>query len=375
MGNKLNLKIREDFRRDGLAANFLVDEKMMEYDAKAFPGSIINIGYPAICSEENKAVKRILDHLKEFDIEVAVVGHAIKSHIDIMGEVIAPYHNASANFWIPVSTDFINKTLNKDPKEILKNALELVKYFKKKWPEHIIDVALTDVTLKEPDIEKRTAEFSRRLHEAGARSIIICDSRGIATPEIIENLFREIRKETSGELEFHPHNDNGLALKNIERAVKFDIRRVGVSLFRAGERNTMLDPRELIKAGYKIEYRSEYLKELEREYREKIGDPYKISELVFGETTIVTGSQYRLRGRFKDAKLLFGVTSDKFILSKLLEVEKEKISDKMMEELKNRLYKKRKIFFKAEELNEMRGELLGELRQIDSKDFKNFKIR
>ncbi|MCX7615953.1 MAG: hypothetical protein N2Z68_00955 [Patescibacteria group bacterium] len=114
-----NLTIREDFRRDGLAANFLADRILMEYDAKAFPGSIINVGYPAICSEENKMVRDILHDLKELNIESAVVGHALKSHLDIMAEVIAPYRNASANFWVPISIDFISRTLKKIPKRFL----------------------------------------------------------------------------------------------------------------------------------------------------------------------------------------------------------------------------------------------------------------
>jgi hypothetical protein len=80
------LKIREDFRRDGLAANFLADKEIMKYDALAFPGNIINVGYPAICSEEKRAVKNILENLKKLDIEMAVAGHALKSHLDIMGK-------------------------------------------------------------------------------------------------------------------------------------------------------------------------------------------------------------------------------------------------------------------------------------------------
>lgn len=222
---------------------------------------------------------------------------------------------------------------------------------------------MADATFKETGIEKRAAEFSRYLHEAGARSIIICDTRGIANPEIIERLFKEIRKNTSGELEFHPHNDNGLAIKNVEEAIKFGVKKIGTSLFHAGERGTMLDPRELIKAGYKINYEPKYLKELEREYKRRIGDPYRISELVFGEKTIVTGSQYRLRGRFEDAKLLFGVTSDKWILSKILGINKEEISDEMLEEIKNRLYRERKIVFTPIELNEMKNKLFDEYKK------------
>jgi isopropylmalate/homocitrate/citramalate synthase len=272
--------------------------------------------------------------------------------------MIAPYKNASANFWIPASNDFIRRTLKKNYNEVIKNSVRLVKYFKKKWSQSFLDVALVDVTHREPNIEKNVSKFTKHLHNAGIRSVILCDTKGIATPEEIENLFKKVRQETNGSLEFHPHNDNGLALRNIEVVNKFGIKTIGVALFNSGERNTMLDPRDLLKAGYKINYRQKYLKKLEKEYKEKIGDPIKISKLIFGGKTIVTGTQYRLRHRFKEADLIFGVTSDKFILSKILNVKKEFISDKKLEKLKNDLYIKRKIFFTAQELLKMKNEIL-----------------
>lgn len=210
------LQIREDFRRDGMAANFLVNGSMMKEVALAFPGSIINVGYPAVCSTEKEAVKEILNELKNTDIETAIYAHALKSHLDLNAEISQPYPNTSVCFWIPTSKKFLRNTLKKTADEAIRYVANLVLEFKKRFPNNI-DVALADTTLPEEGFIKTVAQFAQHLHEAGARSVIICDSQGIGTPEYIEELFSEIRQKTKGELEFHPHNDNGRAISIFSR--------------------------------------------------------------------------------------------------------------------------------------------------------------
>jgi hypothetical protein len=59
MSQKLIIREREDFRRDGLFANFLVDDEIMVLVARAFPGSILQVGYPAICNMEREMCRKI----------------------------------------------------------------------------------------------------------------------------------------------------------------------------------------------------------------------------------------------------------------------------------------------------------------------------
>ena len=61
---RMEVGLREDLRRDGLMMNFLVDESLMLSLARAFPYSTINIGYPAICSSEQKICEKIAENLE-----------------------------------------------------------------------------------------------------------------------------------------------------------------------------------------------------------------------------------------------------------------------------------------------------------------------
>jgi hypothetical protein len=361
------LKTREEFRRDGLAANFLVDGNMMACVARAFPGSILNVGYPAACTAEKERVSEILAAIKGLPVEPGLYSHAKKNHLEVVGSLLENYPGASVCFWVPTSRKFIQSTLKKPPEEVVRLSVDLVKYFKSNFQNNI-DVALADTTLKEEGLIERVAEMSAGLHQAGARSVIACDTRGIGTADRVERLFGKIRESDQGELEYHPHTDNGLAaaLANVEIARGYGVGRVNTALYNSSERATLIEPRDLIAAGYEIDFVPEELAAFEREYRDKVGDPKQITEAVYGKRTIATGSQYRLQERFKNARLIFGVTSDKFILSKLLDRPLERISDTLLDSMKGELYKQRKVFFTGTELKqqfenrESRGEIGGE---------------
>jgi hypothetical protein len=347
------MKIREEFRRDGLAANFLADPEMMKLAADTFPGCMLSIGYPAVCTEEKLRVKEILQKLNNPMYNMAVYCHARKDHLDEVGKLIEEHNNASVCFWIPISEKFINNTLKKEVDDVIHEAISLVNYFKSKFRNRI-DVALADTTLDEDGLPERVAKTTKLLHEAGVSSVIICDTRGIATVECIENMFKKIRQESSGEVEFHPHVDNGVenTFKLIDKVVDYNVTTINTALFRSSERGSLISPEDLLDHGYAFEHDKDNLEKLKNEYRNKIGTPLEIIEAVYGKNIIATGSQYRLRDRFDDATLIFGVTSDKFILAKMLDVPLEEITDNFLDSTKGQLYKNRKIFYTKEELNE-----------------------
>jgi len=352
MTQKKPIKIREDCRRDGIAANFLIDASMMKTLAEALPTAIIDVGYPSICSSEEKRVAQILEALKETNVESAVYSHAMRSHLDQTGHLIAPYRNASACFWIPTSDHFISQTLaDWKPEDVLNNAVSLVEYFTKQYGKPV-DVALTDTTRAESGLEHRLAEWSSRLSDAGARSLIVCDSLGIGNREIAERLFDAIRARYSGLLEFHGHDDNGTALDQVKVAVEHGSPIINTALFNASERGTLVSPQRLLQAGLNFPCDQERLATFVTEFEHKIGNPQEIVRLLYGPSTIVTGSQYRLRDRFADPKLLFGVTSDRFIYRKMTgSTAPDDVVRQEMERLKNSLYQQGKVCFDEREIN------------------------
>jgi len=351
MTQKRPIKIREDCRRDGIAANFLIDSAMMRTLAQAFPESILCTGYPSICSEEEKRVAQILDALKDTSVESAVYGHAIDTHLEQIGKLIEPYQNASACFWIPTSDHFIAQTLNGwKPDDVLSNAVSLVENFTNRYGKPI-DVALADTTRTENGLKGRLAEWCSRLSQVGARSLLICDSMGIGNKDLSAKIFEAIRSKYNGLLEFHGHNDNGNAVDQAHVAVEHGTKIINTALFNASERGTLLSPQQVLHAGYTFEHSDEKLAEFIREYNAKIGNPLQIIQEVYGPSTIVTGSQYRLRSRFADPKLLFGVTSDRFIYRKMTgSTSPDEIARQEMERLKNALYRDKKLCYSQRDL-------------------------
>lgn len=348
------LKIREDFRRDGLSANFLVDALMMRKVAEAFPNSILNVGYPSVCSAEKDQCEKILGALEGSTIEPALYAHARWDHLSLVGSMLTNQSKASVCFWMPTSERFIKNTLKKSFDAVVADGVALITKFKATFPCPI-DVALADSGLEEEGLPERIAVMTSQFHEAGIRAVIIADTRGNAPESHIARLFAEIRAQSSGEVEFHPHSDYGidLAMKNIGVATRFGVTCLNTALFRSSERGTLISPHDLMIAGYAIDYNPDAFAEFEAMYREKIGDPYQITQHVYGEKIIATGSQYRLRDRFPDAQLIFGMTTDRFILAKLLGVSIDEVSSEQLDALKCELYRQRKVFFTSDELRAM----------------------
>ena len=325
---------------------FLADENIMFYLAAAFPRSVLNIGYPAICSKEEEMCQRITDSLSGLNVETATVGHAIPTHLEKMASIANRQTNTSANFWIPFSDYMIEQTVKKSVKDLLVHTKDTVGYWKT-LSDRPIDIAFVDSTARNEDLSQRLRMFYDELKESGARSIIICDTKGNVTPKRLTDLLIQFRG-TGADIEYHPHDDNKLALDNIEIATLLGAKRIGTAAFGLGERGTMVDPRKLV-AKYGLLYNSQSFKEFERRYSDLIMELQE-EEKIFAKNIVITGTQYRLRGRNSRSIPKFGVTSDKYILSKLVEIKSETIEDETLRRIKDDLYDTRKRTFKPEEL-------------------------
>lgn len=341
--------VREDFRRDGLAANFLVTPKTIGLLGNSLPSSKINIGYPGICSEEYKSCENIILQNKDSPAELCITGHARQDHLEILLNLTKLNTNTSANIWIPVSDYFIKNTFNKDPEKIITHTENLIYKWTQKSSKPL-DIALADITSNEPELIQRTKNWTKRLLEAGARNIILCDTRGISSPELTDKIFSELKKYKP-HLEFHPHNDNGQALKNIKEAIKNGIKIIGTAVYCAGERKTMISPTQLRNLGLEIKDESYNL--FLKSYADDIGNPEEVVDYIFGNKIIITGTQYRLRNRDQSLKPMFGVTSDRYILGRILNIDRESITENQLAHLKNELlYNQKNIVVSSEKIKE-----------------------
>lgn len=308
------MNIREDFRRDGLAANFLVDANIMRDLVRVIPGSKLNIGYPSICVEEKKACQNILTELSGNGVELSVVGHSKEAQLRDLASVISGYENVAANSWIPISDHFLKQTVNLTAQETFRGLKHMIKL----WhtiSDKPFDIAFADCTSYEDGLPERIYDWVNYALHNGVRNVIVCDTRGIGTPEQVKDIF-SLLSSFGRRIEFHPHNDNGHALENVRVALKYGVETIGTSFYCAAERNNMLDPRELIDLGLTFDIKS--FERFDSAYRSKLGNPEDFLPDVFGLDVIVTGSQYRLRKRDPCLKMKFGATTDTYIASCIL---------------------------------------------------------
>ncbi len=338
------INIREDFRRDGLAANFLGDGTLIRLAAEAFPGAVINVGYPGICKQEQEACRKILESTRGVPCEIAVVGHSKSDQVRLLKELVAKYDHASANIWVPVSDYFIGQTIKRLPEEICDYLRKEVR----QWcldSKRPLDIALADCF--NGDIACRIHSWARTFLDIGARRIIICDTLGTATPEQVDALFERLT-EFEGRVEFHPHDDNNHAREKALVAHAHGATHVGTAIYKSGERKTMLDPRGL---GTLVEMNPSAFNQFEDAYRKQIGDYSSVLESVYGKKIIITGTQWRLRGRDPSLEPRFGVTSDTYLASQML--KREVTLDELANLKDSLLYDSRTISLSAEELRRL----------------------
>lgn len=124
------------------------------------------------------------------------------------------------------------------------------------------------------DLTRAELSFSKEIinlavDKAGADEIVIVDTIGVATPEAIGYLTRQIRNVADVPLAVHCHNDFGLALANSIAALKEGASCIHVSVNCLGERAGNVDLAEVVvalKCLYNVQtgVRSERLKAVSR---------------------------------------------------------------------------------------------------------------
>jgi homocitrate synthase NifV len=104
-----------------------------------------------------------------------------------------------------------------------------------------ITVGAQDATRTDPDF---LIQFARRAKAAGASRLRLADTVGIGRPGGIVELIRSIDEAVPGlDLEFHGHNDLGMATANALSALEAGARAISVTINGLGERagNTALE--------------------------------------------------------------------------------------------------------------------------------------
>ena len=184
----------------------------------------LEIGYPAISNEERDTIKKIVT----LNLPVRLTSWARAKWEDI--ESAAESGTEAVHISFPLSALYLS-LMEKDYAWVQEQLQQLVPRAKKYF--NIVSVGAQDATRAEPEQLKR---FVLDATACGADRIRIADTVGVATPSSVMQLVGNLKSTTSAALEFHAHNDLGMATANAFTALEAGCQAVSVSVTGIGER-------------------------------------------------------------------------------------------------------------------------------------------
>jgi homocitrate synthase NifV len=157
-------------------------------------------------------------------------------------ELTAKYGTGNIHISFPVSPILL-QCIGKNQKWVLRQVKKLVPFAKKYFK--FVSVGALDATRTPGNFLK---EFALLSASQGAQRIRIADTVGIGTPSGIRNIIKPLAEGLDIPIEFHGHNDLGMATANSITALEAGARAVSVTVNGLGERagNTALE--ELVMA-------------------------------------------------------------------------------------------------------------------------------
>jgi 2-isopropylmalate synthase len=201
---------------------------------------VLEAGFPAASQGDFEAVSGIAGKLKR--TEVAALARTSKADIDRAWGAIQHAVKPRIHTFIATSDLHMHYKLNMKKEEVLKTAVETVKYAG----------SFTDnIEFSAEDASRSDRDFLCKVFEAvidaGATTINIPDTVGYAIPDEFSDLVKYVMAHTpnigKAVVSVHCHNDLGLATANTIAAISAGARQAEVTINGIGERagNTSLE--------------------------------------------------------------------------------------------------------------------------------------
>jgi len=184
----------------------------------------LEIGYPAISPEEESTIRSIA----ALHLPLALTGWARAKWEDI--EAVLRSGTEGVHISFPLSPLYL-QLMGKDYRWVQDQMIELVgrarHYFR------FVSVGAQDATRAgTPSLRQFIADADA----CGAERVRIADTVGIANPPMLTELFKELLPTGGPFLEFHAHDDLGMATANAFTAIASGCDAVSVSVTGLGER-------------------------------------------------------------------------------------------------------------------------------------------
>lgn len=232
---------------------------------------VIEAGFPISSEGDFQAVKKISETVK--GVTVAGLARAVKKDIDVCFEAVKAAKSRRIHTFIATSDIHLKYKLKQTREQVLKTAIDAVKYAKKHASE--VEFSAEDAVRTDFDFLCRVVEG---VIKAGADVVNIPDTVGYALPdefgERIFRLYERVPNIHKAIISVHCHNDLGLGVANSISALENGARQVECTINGLGERagNASLEEIAMI-----LNTRKDVLK---LECNVKTNEIYKTSRLV-----------------------------------------------------------------------------------------------
>jgi len=184
----------------------------------------LEIGYPAISADEREVIKDIV----ALKLPVRLTSWARATSADI--EAAAACGTEAIHISFPLSALYL-LLMEKEYAWVQQQLQALVTKAKRSFS--VVSVGAQDATRADPELLKR---FVLDATACGADRVRLADTVGIATPMSVMRLVASLKSVSSTTLEFHAHNDLGMATANAFTALEAGCEAVSVSVTGIGER-------------------------------------------------------------------------------------------------------------------------------------------
>ena len=205
----------------------------------------IEAGFPIASPDDMEAVKQVSKSVK--GVIVCGLARSLKQDIDAAYKALKYANHPRIHVFLATSKIHMQYKLKKAEDEILRQAVESVRYAKR----YVSDVEFSpeDASRTQPDFLFRVLEA---VITAGATTVNIPDTVGYAIPEefgrLIYNITRRVSNINKAVISVHCHNDLGLAVSNSLAAVKNGAQQVECTINGIGERAGNASLEEIVMA-------------------------------------------------------------------------------------------------------------------------------
>lgn len=206
---------------------------------------IIEAGFPVSSPGDLEAVRLIAQKIK--GPIICALARCLKKDIDAAGDALRPARRKRIHLFLATSKIHMRYKLRKPEDEIIRLAVENIKYARR---------FSDDIEYSPEDATRTEKEFLYRVIEetigAGATTINIADTVGYAIPEEFGELIYDIRNNVpnieKATISVHCHNDLGLAVSNSLAGIKNGARQVECTVNGIGERAGNASLEEIVMA-------------------------------------------------------------------------------------------------------------------------------